>query len=837
MIKNNKKSFLAAVLSIVTFILISCFFSLLNDSTELAITPSNQDIKYHHSYFVSLDDSATISGAIASNDFIPVTENRVPVDFGTQAYWHKYQVSNQTSNNKQLTLFFDNYVIAEIDIYVTASEKVIDTVHLGNSRWQSELEKFVLPNHSFILPSQSDITLYIRSQSKGSANLPLVLFHTTDFNNYKLFMYMLWGIFVGLVFIMAVYNLILFMGVKDIVYLFYIGYVLSILTEMGMLHGFIVFLLPKSIVSFLILHITAIHYFIVFFGLLFALKFLKFDEDKNSIFKIGKAIAGLLIPFSISTVWMREFEAVQIYFVIQGMVYLFILGLLVIKFRDNFSWAKYYFISWLPLYIGGAITPLFFVGTLAYSFWIRNALLVSIMIEAALMAMALANRLRSSEEDLLFNITHDQASGLANDSLMTKVLNEEFQNKRGKSEYAIMVAEIKHYHAFSPYLKADQLKNLIHQVSLTIEEQLSDLPLINIGKKSSEIAHTFIVKDGFIGLAIKHPNLSKLHNQLSSLDKLFPISMAFNEINLSINCVFGLALSSDGKHPVAVANKALRAINIAKQHSKIYAQYNATLIESDKQKMALAAALQKAIEQEKLELYFQPQVLIENQTPYGCEALLRWNHPELGFIPPDEFIKIAEDTGMIHQITRWVIRNALQHQDLLKKSGFELAMSINISTLDVVNDDLCKYIINTVSTSDIPPQQIILEVTETAGIYDQERFIENLSMLSSVGCQIAIDDFGTGYSSLSYLSDYSVHKLKIDKMFITDLNESQKNNLIVKATLSMAKSLDVKVVAEGIETSEVAERLKQYRCDIGQGYYFARPMPFADYLAWLNSHQ
>jgi hypothetical protein len=356
------------ILSLSTLIIILSFFTLLHQSAERAITPTNQDIKYHHSYFVSQNDRTTLSDALSSKAFIPVTGNKVPVGFGTQAYWHKFQIRNLTSEDIPLTVLLDNYVIAEIDVYATVSGKVIDTVHLGNSRWQAELEKFVLPCYSFMLPSKSDITLYIRSQSKGSQNLPIVLFHQTDFNNYKLFIFMLWGIFVGLIFIMAVYNLILYMGVKDIVYLFYIGYLLSVLTDMGMLHGFIVFLFPKFIVEFLINHLTAIHYFIVFFGLLFALKFLKFDEDKSPIFKLGKIIAGLLILFAISTIWMKEYIAVQIYFVVQGVVYLFIFGLLIIKIRGNFSWAKYYFISWLPLYIGGAITPLFFIGILEYSF-------------------------------------------------------------------------------------------------------------------------------------------------------------------------------------------------------------------------------------------------------------------------------------------------------------------------------------------------------------------------------------------------------------------------------------------------------------------------------------
>lgn len=831
----KKQRALAATMLLFSVSFILSFLYLLSQSANKAIHPSDTEITTQRYYYESLDDTDTIDSILSSKNLIRVEDNKVPTGFGPQAYWHKLTIQNSSDQSKHLSLFLDNCVIAELDIYGVVGDEIIDSKFLGNTRWQSDLDLIALPSFDFSIPSKSEISIIIRSQSQGSAHVPMILFHQDEFKNYKDLMFILWGAFIGLVFIMAIYNIILYNGVRDSVYLFYVGYILSILTDMSMLHGFSVFIFPKSVVEFFVNNLTALHYFIIFFGLSFALKFLKFDLDQSNTYKQGSAIAYLLIPFAISSIFIKEYIAVQIYFVIQTLVYLYIFGLLAVKFRDNFSWAKYYFISWLPVYVGGTITPSFFVGTLEYSFWARNALLVSIMMEASLMALALANRLKANEENLLFNLTHETFTGLANSSKMSKVLTEFTQLKGPNHGYAIIIADVDNYHDVSPYLNDKQVKSLMENLVCHLTEKIQNLPLIHFDHRTHDCLNTcFLLAEGSLGFAVKQCDLYKIKKAIETTEKSLPILVEAGNMHLFIHCTFGISFYSDGQFPQEVANKAAQAAKSARQMSEPYMQYDESRSKLGHRQIQLAADLQKALQNNELNLFHQPQVCMSDQTTFGSEALLRWQHPKLGFIPPDEFIKIAEDTGMINQISLWVIRTALNQQHTLLAYGFNFHMAINLSALDILNDGICDFIISYTSQLNIPHELMVIEITETMDITDQHRFKNNLDLLADAGFKIAMDDFGTGYSTLSYLCDYPINELKIDKSLIMGLDQAGKNMLIVLGALSMAKSLGIKVVAEGVENEAVLKELKLLECDIVQGYHYAKPMPFDEYVNWLS---
>ncbi|MCW8879344.1 MAG: EAL domain-containing protein, partial [Kangiellaceae bacterium] len=499
--------------------------------------------------------------------------------------------------------------------------------------------------------------------------------------------------------------------------------------------------------------------------------------------------------------------------------------------------AKYYFISWMPIFLGGVITPLLIVGKIEYSFWVRNALLMAVMAEASLMAMALASRLKSNEDQVLYSLTHDHHFGLPNSALMSQVINRKQASRKRALNYMIVVAEIQQYHVFSAYFEGRGLKGMLEKLCSLLESKLSALPLVYIGQNLMGLKYTFLLKGGIIGYVVKGTDIFQVESVLESLSSTFPITYQSDPIHLTLQCHFGISRSIDDSYPERIASKALQAINTAKRSSKLYALYNAQLAKEEQRKITLVSELQRAIEEDKLELYHQPQVTVENNRVRGSEALIRWNHKKLGFIPPDEFIKIAEDTGLIEQLTHWVVVRAYKHLKEIRKAGFEQSISINVSVLDVVNDGLCDFIIKQCAKLDLSPRHIIIEVTETEGIHDHKRFTENLTRIYSAGFNIAIDDYGTGYSSLSYLSSYPIHEIKIDKSLITGVAESERNQLLVNATLSMAKSLKLEVVAEGVEDLGAIEYLRKNQCDIIQGYYFSKPLPLAEYLEWLKTNR
>lgn len=810
------------------------FLYSLNEHSSLSIVNGQGDILFTHEYLESSQKNFSIDEVMKSDNFIKIKENLAPAKLGV-SYWHRFKVKNDSTQFKELTLFLDNYVVTEIDINVIRNGILSETLKRGSSRWPTELEQRALPSYSFSLGAKDAITFYIRTKSKGSASLPISIFYRSDFNDYKHYIFLLWGAMVGLVFIMSFYNLILYFGERDIVYLYYVGYILTVLAEIGLLHGYIVFILPSGVVDIFTEYITAVHYFILVFGLMFALKYLKIDQDKNNLYSIGCWFSLSMVPIALTSLLIEEHIAVQIYFTLQGFTYGFITYLLALKYKENFSWAKYYFISWLPIYIAGVITPMFFLGMIEYNFWTRNALLIAIMVEAGLISMGLASRLRSKEQKIIYQMSHEQTLLLANSSLMTKVIKEHILRSDKPFEYGILVLEIINFHGFSPYLTPAQIRALNHRIIKLIQDEVGKNLLINIDNSTHDSSTAFYVKEGFIGFCFKGHDAKKVNCLVSNLEERLPLTYDTKTMSVEVGCVFGIALSNDARHPAQVTNKALQVIATAKKGVGICAQYTEMLIKDEQRKITLAAGLKKAITDNTLQLYHQPQICLKSNRIIGSEALLRWKHPEMGFISPDEFIQVAEDTGIIDKLTQWVITQAFTHHIETTKINIHFTTAINISVLDLVNTRLCQWVINLANTRQVKKETIILEITETAGVEDVQKFKRNLQRLADAGFKIAIDDYGTGYSSLNYLSENPIYELKIDKSLIAELAYSEKNELIVKATITMAKSLGIKVVAEGIENLAVADKLLTFECDIAQGYYYGKPMPFNDFLVHTES--
>jgi diguanylate cyclase (GGDEF)-like protein len=254
--------------------------------------------------------------------------------------------------------------------------------------------------------------------------------------------------------------------------------------------------------------------------------------------------------------------------------------------------------------------------------------------------------------------------------------------------------------------------------------------------------------------------------------------------------------------------------------------------------MILSNDLHRALEQGEFELHYQPRINLARNSWASAEALIRWNHPDLGRIPPDKFIPLAEKNGMILPIGEWVLREACRQLHQWHIQGFELPrISVNISPLQLQRQDLLGIVRDALSSNNLSAQALELEIVESALIEDSGRSISILKELQEIGVKISIDDFGTGYSSLSYLRSLPVDILKIDRSFMVNIQESVHDQRIITAIFAMALGLGLEVVTEGIESVEQEQILKEHCCQEVQGYYYARPMPSAELLLFYKTKQ
>jgi EAL domain-containing protein (putative c-di-GMP-specific phosphodiesterase class I) len=283
---------------------------------------------------------------------------------------------------------------------------------------------------------------------------------------------------------------------------------------------------------------------------------------------------------------------------------------------------------------------------------------------------------------------------------------------------------------------------------------------------------------------------------------------------------------SDGMDKNALITNADVAMYRAKEEGRNHFQFytfgmNATTVEQ----LTLENDLRRAIERDELLLHYQPQISLPDRGVVGVEALVRWQHPELGLVPPARFIPIAEETGLIAPIGQWVLKTACAQARAWQDAGAPpIEMSVNMSSRQFHQENMLETVTNALQQSGLDAKQLTLEITESSLMQKPDDAVVTLCLLHNMGVGIAIDDFGTGYSSLGHLKRFPLQALKIDRAFINDVTKKPEDAAIVRAILAMAHSLSLKVVAEGVETEEQLEFLNQAGCDEIQGFLISKPV-------------
>lgn len=308
-----------------------------------------------------------------------------------------------------------------------------------------------------------------------------------------------------------------------------------------------------------------------------------------------------------------------------------------------------------------------------------------------------------------------------------------------------------------------------------------------------------------------------------------PILISNKELFITVSIGLAISLSNNG-HASNLVNFADTAMYQAKKQGKNNFQfYSAEMTQSTIERIDIVTALRKAIPNKEFEIHYQPQINIQTGTLIGVEALLRWNRNHNEMIPPDKFIGIAEDSGIIIDIGKWVILNGFNDAVRWNKNRNKpISVAINLSSRQFIHNDLVSSIKEALTMSGCNPSWITLEITESLLLNDKEETKAILVQLEKMGFTISLDDFGTGYSALSYLNKFPVDEIKIDKSFVQSIVDNPAHASIVQAIISMAKSLGKEVVAEGVETSDQAKAILQMGCQVVQGYFYGRPVPFND---------
>jgi len=315
--------------------------------------------------------------------------------------------------------------------------------------------------------------------------------------------------------------------------------------------------------------------------------------------------------------------------------------------------------------------------------------------------------------------------------------------------------------------------------------------------------------------------------------RAFDDPLTLEEHTVDMSAGIGMACSPQhGNDADVLLSRAEVAMYAAKRRTAGPLMYDASIDAASTQTLSLLTELRQAVELGELRLYLQPKLALDSGRVAGAETLVRWQHPQRGLVPPMQFIPFAEQTGFIRVLTMWVFEEAARQWLALVAQGMTVTLSVNLSTRDLLDQDLPQKFDALLTQHRVPAEAFCLEITESAIMDDPQRALNTLNRLSALGFKLSIDDFGTGYSSLAYLKRLPVDELKIDKSFVMSMETDIDDAKIVRSTIDLAHNMGLTVVAEGVENAKVWELLRELNCDLAQGYHMGKPMPATDFVRW-----
>ncbi|MDZ5472200.1 EAL domain-containing protein [Bacillus sp. 31A1R] len=422
-----------------------------------------------------------------------------------------------------------------------------------------------------------------------------------------------------------------------------------------------------------------------------------------------------------------------------------------------------------------------------------------------------------AEEKINYLAYHDDLTGLPNRRAFQQRLTKELEEAiRNKSMLALFVLDLDRFKLINDTLGHDKGDLLLIEVANKIKNHLNHkASLFRMGG------------DEFTIILTNVHHQQEVNDLGKSLIELFKDPFTIKDIEFHVSTSIGISFYPHDGHDIdTLFSQADTAMYRAKDQGKnTYMIYHSNMKERFFEKLTLENQIRTAIQNNQFELHYQPQIDLKTGNMVGAEALIRWNHPHLGMISPQDFIPLVEEMGLAVLMGEWVIETACkQLKSWLNKGVEPFRVSVNLSPQQFIKQNLVDTIERILTEVDLEPQFLEIEITESMTM-DVERAIITLDKLNKLGVKIAIDDFGTGYSSLNYLKNFSIHRLKIDRTFVKDIMNNENDAKIVSTIISMAHGLKLEVLAEGVETQDQAAYLSRLNCNQAQGFYYSKPLP------------
>lgn len=447
---------------------------------------------------------------------------------------------------------------------------------------------------------------------------------------------------------------------------------------------------------------------------------------------------------------------------------------------------------------------------------------------------------KQAQQALEYQAVHDPLTGLPNRTLFFDRLGQAIRTAdRDGTPVALLLIDLDRFKEINDTFGHHLGDLLLQELGPRLHAVLRGADTISrlASEEGNDLAVARLGGDEFAVLLPNTPGLSATLVAQRIL-KTFEQPFSLEGQSLDIGGSIGIALypehGEDAKTLLQHADVAMYDAKRVDSGSSIYESEKDPYTRS---RIRLIGDLRRAIDHDELLLYYQPKADLDSGRIIGVEALIRWRHPEEGFIPPIQIVELAEHTGLIHPLSSWVLGTAIRQCHAWQDAGLDVPVAVNLSVRSLHDQQLVELIACLLRTSNVSPSRLGIEITESAVMTDPERALGIVSRLHAMGVRISIDDFGTGYSSLAYLKHLPVNEVKIDQSFVFNMLDNDSDYRIVRGITNLAHDLGLTTVAEGIETQEAWERLHELGCDFAQGYYLSPPLPEDKFALWLRERR
>ncbi|WP_198343102.1 EAL domain-containing protein [Oleiphilus messinensis] len=786
--------------------------------------------------------------------------NSIP-NFGYthDAYWFRFTLKNFQTREQRLIIEIAYPLLDEIDVFLISGENAIQHYQTGDTR---PFEQRPIDHPHFLIPEvldpQENLTVMLRVRTSGTLQVPIKVWQEDRFYQANNSVEQIHALYYGTMIVIIIFNIFVFLALKEATYIYYALSTLGYLAILGSLRGKMYQVLwPESPLLHEYIMLLSVP-FTMLFSTLFARAFLSLKQTQSVFYPLTSIVIALSLFGLIGTLLLPYQYSIQlsVFIAIPGCFILLIVGPIQ-WFKGNKA-ARFYSMAWALLSLGGVITAMNKAGLLNTNLITEYSLQIGSALEAILLSMALAERIyrereqklraqadtirehrerRNAEMSLIHKALTHSVTGLPNSAHFQMFINNLATNESPTS-FAVVLIQFVNFHEIIKTLGHSESENLLAQLGRKINSQAALVPEIaKLEDRPDFQPRVCTFENATFGMVVNLQEIPKDNRATQDFIQYISTPVEFRGMLLDFRPHIGTAgFPKDGNDADTLIRHGFVALEYAYQYDDQLAHYTANKDPYNTKRLTLIAELSRALQDNLLTLVFHPKIDLKQGRVTGVEALLRWHHPRFGQVPPDEFIAVAEQTGIIKPLTQWVLNRSLEARHHLATRGFDLSVSINISTNNLRESDFTEEIYKTLERTNTPPEKVTLELTETSMMHDPVKALNALEKLHQIGVRVSIDDFGTGYSSLSYIKRVPAQEIKIDKSLILDLDRISDDEVIVRTTVNMCHSLGFSVVAEGVECLAVEATLKQMGCDQVQGFHFTQPLPLEALIQWLENY-